>query len=316
MKVLVAGIGGVGGFLGAKLARAYDNSPVHEIYFLARGNHLDAVKNKGLTLVSQGSSFAAYPKAVSDKVDGWPQMDLVILCVKGYDLETTVGSVRAVAGAKTKVLPLQNGIGKRELIQGLLPASIVLDGTIYVFAHIQAPGTIVHVGGPGKVVLGGPTGVSWEDLLAVETLLKGAKITAEVVPDIDLAVWKKFLVLAPVAGLTSLYGETVGQILAQPSKLELLETLMVEVAELARKCSVRLDKDAIEEGMRTVRAFPPDGKSSLLHDLEAGKMGELRWLLGRALAKAMELGLSMPNMSTVYAGIYQRWFGRPPGINE
>ena len=307
MRVLVAGVGGIGGFLGAKLASAYSSSGPHEVYFLARGPHLDAIKRTGLMLKSPQGSITAHPKGASDVVSLWPEMDLVILCVKGYDLPQTAKGIEPVVGENTLILPLQNGIEKREEVEKVLSRGQVADGTIYVFAHIHSPGVVVHVGGPGKVVLGSPRPDLKPKLEETRDLLRGAQIEADLTTEVDVAIWKKFLVLAPVAGLTALYGMTVGEIIDDEGKWNLLLRLMEEVVELAKASGVSLGGDAMDEGLAIVRSFPRDGKSSLLHDLEAGRKNELDWLLGRALELGRDLGVSLPFFKEVYDGIRSRW---------
>ncbi len=307
MKVLVAGVGGIGGFLGAKLAYAYSSSGSHEVYFLARGSHLDAIKKNGLTLKTPRGTITAHPKGASDVVSLWPEMDLVILCVKGYDLPQTARGVEAVVGENTLILPLQNGIGKREEVEKVLSKGQVADGTIYVFAHIHSPGVVVHVGGPGKVVFGSLRPDLRPKLEETRDLLCGAEIEADLTTEVDVAIWKKFLVLAPVAGLTALYGARVGEITDDEKKWALLVRLMEEMVELAKASGAPLGGDAVKEGLATVRSFPRDGKSSLLHDLEAGRKNELDWLLGRALDLGRDLGVSLPFLEDVYNGIRNRW---------
>jgi 2-dehydropantoate 2-reductase len=307
MKVLVAGVGGIGGFLGAKLASAYSSSGSHEVYFLARGPHLDAIKKNGLTLRSPLGTITAHPKGASDAVSLWPEMDLVILCVKGYDLRETAKGIEPVVGENTLVLPLQNGIGKRGEVEKVLARGQVADGTMYVFAHIHSPGVVVHVGGPGKVVFGSPRPDLEPKLEETRDLLCGAQIEADLTTEVEVAIWKKFLVLAPVAGLTALYGATVGEVRDDQGKWNLLLRLMEEVVELAKASGVSLGGDALDEAVAIVRSFPRDGKSSLLHDLEAGRKNELDWLLGRALDLGRDLGISLPFLKEVYDGIRSRW---------
>lgn len=311
MNVLVAGLGGVGGFLGAKLARAYSDGSAYRIYFLARGAHLEAVLKTGLTLVTGGISIVGRPWKAASQVHGWPRMDLILLCAKGYQIEEMLQALRPVSGASTFILPLQNGIGTRPLVEKTLPGSLAGDGAIYVFSHIQSPGVIMHVGGPGRVVFGRDP-EDQDSLAWVRELLLGAQIEAKLVPRADVEVWKKFVVLAAVAGSTALYGETVGQVLGDPSKLKLMEGIMADVISLAEASGVPLPQDLLERTLASAKGFPPKGKSSLLHDLEAGRPSELDWLLGRALDTAARLGVRLKTMEEVYGGIRARWLQGGP----
>jgi len=311
MNVLVAGLGGVGGFLGAKLASAYQDGAVHRVYFLARGAHLEAVLQRGLTLLTGGESLVARPWAAASNVPGWPVMDLILLCVKGYQLEEMLEAIKGVEGSSTFILPLQNGIGTRPLVEEILPHALVGDGSIYVFAHIQSPGVIMHVGGPGRVVFGRDP-EDQDSLTWVRELLSGAGIDARLAPRADVEVWKKFVVLAAVAGATALYGETVGEILADSSKLKLMEGIMQDVISLAEASGVPLPQDLLERTMASAKGFPPQGKSSLLQDLEASRPSELDWLLGRALDMSGRLGVRLKLLEEVYRGIRARWLPQEP----
>jgi len=311
MNVLVAGLGGIGGFLGAKLAAAYPPGSEHKVHFLARGAHLEAIKDRGLTLLSQGDSLVAHPWAAAMTADGWPGMDLVLLCVKGYDLEGILQAMEPVVSRSTLIVPLQNGIGARSVVERHFCEALVADGAMYVFAHIQSPGAILHVGGPGRVVFGRDPG-DQESLSPARDLLLAAGIQVKLVPRGDVEVWKKFVVLAAVAGSTALHGEAVGEILADPSKTKLMEGIMAEVISLATASGVPLEKDLLERTMATSRSFPPKGKRSLLHDLEASRPSELDWLLGRALELGRNLGVHLPVMEAVYQGIRARWLSQSP----
>ncbi len=306
MNLLVAGLGGVGGFLGAKLAAAYQDGEKHRVYFLARGPHLEAMLQEGITLVTGGQSLTARPWEAASDAGQWPEMDLVLLCVKGYQLQGAMETIRAVSKNSTFILPLLNGIGTRPLVEKSIAQATVGDGAIYVFAHIQSPGHILHVGGPGRVIFGRDP-QDQDSLAKVRDLLLEAGIDARVVPRADVEVWRKFVVLAAVAGSTSLYGQTVGEILADPSKIKLMEDIMKEVIALAEASGVPLPQDLLERTMASAKSFPPNGKSSLLHDLEAGRPSELDWLLGRALDLGKKMGVRLEVLSQVYQGIRHRW---------
>lgn len=309
MNVLIVGLGGIGGFLGAKLAGAYASGEPHRVFFLARGSHLNAILERGLTLKSHGNEILARPFSASQDVSQWPPMDLILLCVKGYDLGAALNSISSVVTPSTWILPLQNGIGKRALVERAYPTAMVADGAIYVFAHIESPGVILHVGGPGRVVFGRQP--SEQDALSPYLdLLLGASIQAELVPTADVEVWGKFVVLAAIAGTTALYGETVGRIMADPDKAALVEGLMAEVVALGKASGVPLPPDLLSRSLDIARGFPPEGKSSLLHDLEAGRPSELDWLLGTAVGLGQRLGVDVPLLEMVYHGIGSRWLGR------
>jgi 2-dehydropantoate 2-reductase len=306
MNITIVGIGGIGGFLGVKLAKAYADGSAHRVYFLARGEHLAAIRKNGLTLITGGETIVAKPWDAAEDPSGWPAMDQILLCVKGYHLEEAVRSVEPLVAANTLILPLQNGIGKRERVEAILSRGLVGDGAIYVAANIRSPGVVAHEGGPGRVVFG-------RDARDVETLsphleiLRSAGIRTELVAEVGREIWAKFVVLCALAGTTSLYGVPIVQVLTDPERSRMLEGLMKEVASLAKAHGVELPQDILGRSMAVARSFSPEAKTSLLNDLERGRPHELDWLLGSAIEQGERLGVEVPLLRGAYDGIRARW---------
>jgi|Deesub1362B_J571_1020462.scaffolds.fasta_scaffold02253_2 2-dehydropantoate 2-reductase len=306
MRIAVVGLGGVGGFLGGKIGYVHQARDDHELYFVARGAHLEAIRRSGLRLVTGGRILEVRPKAAAERPAGWPVMDLVLLCVKGYDLETAVRTIAPCVGQETVLLPLQNGIEKRQRVEKISERGRVADGCIYVSAHIREPGTVEHTGGPGRVVLGGDPG-DRPLLESVCALLQTASVPTEMADSVEVEVWRKYLFICALAGATALYKEPLGPILQDERKRHVLEGLMREVEILARRKGIALNEEIVQESLRICSTFPPGTKSSLLRDLEEGRPNELEWLLGTLLDQGERCGLSLPLARRVYRGIHKAW---------
>jgi 2-dehydropantoate 2-reductase len=191
-------------------------------------------------------------------------------------------------------------------VEEILGRGRIGDGTIYVSAFLDRPGVVVHAGGPGRVVLGrNPEDV--DALSPHRDLLAGAGIGVELVADVEPELWAKYSFLCALAGATALHGEPLGPILANEGKRRLVEALIQEVGALARARGVTMPQDVVARNLAICRAFPPETKSSLLHDLENGRRHELDWLLGTAVELAGRLGVPLPITRQTYQGIRARW---------
>jgi 2-dehydropantoate 2-reductase len=305
MNVAVVGVGGIGGFLGAKLA-AHAEEGGHNVYFLARGDHLAAIRRDGLRLQTPNGDVIGRPTDAADDPSGWPTMGLILLCVKGFDLEAAAREIAPLVDTRTVVIPLQNGIRKRQRIERVLPKGLAADGSVYISAHIQGSGQVVFTGGPGRVVFGRePDDV--EVLRPYRAVLVDSGVETELVENAAVEVWSKYLFICALAGTTSFFREPLGPILANPQKRGLLEDLMREVKVLARAAEVQLPDDIVSRAMALCASFPASTKSSLLRDLEQGRPNEFEWLIGTMVELGRDYGVELPVAGRVHHGIAAAW---------
>ncbi|MBU4318785.1 MAG: hypothetical protein KKF30_16120 [Proteobacteria bacterium] len=155
-KVCVFGVGGVGGYFGAKIAACLSNTPKKEaeVFFIARGEHLKVIRAHGITLVTPDKTIQACPALATDEPDQIPDPDLILLCVKGYDLENALNAIRLRVQSHTLVLALLNGVDIYDRIRAVLTTGIVLPACVYVGTHIFQPGVIHQSGGDGRILFG------------------------------------------------------------------------------------------------------------------------------------------------------------------
>ena len=198
MKIAIVGLGGVGGYFGGKIAKKYAGSAEHQVVFVARGAHLAAIRRDGLLLKAVEGDFRVRPDLATDNPTEAGQCDLVLFCVKEYDLETAAAALVPLLHEKTVVLPVLNGVDIAERLRSLLPRGVVLSGCVYISAFIEAPGIVRQVGGTCQLLFGPDEGQA-ERYRLLETLLKEAGIKAELSASIAVPLWSKYLFVSPMA---------------------------------------------------------------------------------------------------------------------
>jgi len=296
MRIAVMGAGGVGGYFGARLARAG-----HAVTFIARGRHLAAMRERGLAVNSASGDLRLATPAVTDTPATVGPVDVVLFAVKLWDTESAAEAIRPLVAAGGVVIPFQNGVGSIERIGAVLGAQHVMGGVAQIAATIAEPGVIAHTGTMARLRFGP---VLPAQRPAAETLLaacKGAGIDAELVPDIRLALWEKFVFLAAFSGLTSVARQPIGVLRGDPDLRTALEAAMREAWMVGRAKHVALSDDFVAQQMRFADGLPAEMKSSMLNDLNAGGRLEAPWLSGAVARMATELGVPAPVHATLYA---------------
>ena len=294
MRIVVVGAGGVGGYFGGRLAAAG-----HQVGFVARGPHGAAMAQQGLRVRSGlGDLHVAEPDVFADAVAAGP-CDFVLLCVKMQDLGPLADSLRPLIAGETAVVPLQNGVEAEEMLCRALGRPHVMGGVAYIFAHIAEPGVIRHVGQVARLAFGeldGRKSARQEALLAACT---AAGIGAEASDRIDDRIWRKFVLLAPLAGATCLGRRPVGGVRDDPLLRAKLEAMVGEAAALGRARGVALPEDLEARTLKAIGQLEAGMKTSMLTDLEAGKPLELEWLNGAVARLGAEIGLETPVNSEI-----------------
>lgn len=296
MRVLVVGAGGVGGYFGAKLARAGTS-----VTMLARGPHLDAIRRDGLRVRSLIEGEYVVPVEAVAAVGSTPT-DAVLLCVKSFDTETAVESIRSAVGPDTAVLSLQNGVDNEEKIDALLGAGHALGGAAYVFATIEAPGVIVHRFA-GRIVFGEMDGRPRPRATHLHDAFAAAGVPVELSADVRRALWEKYLLISAQAGMTSLTRCPTGVLRETPETWAMYRRIVEELSAVGRAAGVTLAPDAVETIMKQAAAIGADTYSSLHHDLVTGKRLELEALHGHAVRLGERLRVPVPTIFAVYAAL-------------
>lgn len=288
IKIGILGIGGIGGFVGAPLAKNYKNTNT-KIIFICRGETKKAIQNDGLLFESKGIKETIFPDLVSDNPTEIGILDVLILTSKSYSISAILSAYKDCINAETIIITLQNVVNAREIIRETLPeVGQIMEGCIYVASNVKKPGHVAHVGGPGKIFVGGKENKSLIDLL----ITGGLDITY--VSNINEILWKKYLFVAPVAGITSAYKVSFGQLLEDQNLMHILENMMIEIQSLARKKEVNLTNEDIQTAKELLTKFPFESKSSLQLDFENNNQTEKPFLADYVIENANRYGIETP----------------------
>jgi 2-dehydropantoate 2-reductase len=304
MRIAVVGAGGVGGYFGAKLARAGES-----VVLLARGPHLDAIRRDGLRVrsVPEGESVAKVEAVES--FTGQPPVDVALFCVKSFDTRSAAEALRPVLGPSTGVVSLQNGVDNEEVLDQVLGRGVALGGAAYVFAGIEAPGVIAHTFA-GRIVFGEMDGRVSDRAARLRDALARAGVPVELAPDIRRVLWEKYLLISAQAGMTGLTRCPSGVLRETPESWRMYRLIVEELAALARAANVSLADDVVDGVMKQAAAIAPGAFSSLHHDLVQGKRLELEALHGHAVRLGERYGVPTPMVFAVYAALKPHVAGR------
>ncbi len=293
------GSGGVGGLFGGMLARRGE-----EVWFIARGEHLEVMRHSGLRINMSGESFLVPPGRMTDDVSKAGRADVILFCVKSYDTDTAAAQIASAVKEDTLIISLQNGVDNEQRIQRVLPRGTVYGGVAYVYCTITAPGTLTEPGGPRKIVFGplspGENRPQGREIL--DRMLQ-ANIVAELSDDITSVLWKKFIFISAVGGLTALTRLTLGEILAVDATCALLKDALRETEAVARRAGAAIEPGFIDSLFETLRKYDNNTRSSLYHDLSHEKPMEIEALSGTVVRYGRELGIPTPVHQTIYASL-------------
>lgn len=299
MNIGIVGIGGVGGYYGGKLAKEYENSPDCRIVFIARGKHLDEIKNKGLKLYTREDNFIARPFLATDNPDHAGIFDIVFFCVKSYNLEESAHLLKKNINQNTIVIPLLNGVNISERLGNILPAGKIIKGLVYISSFVDQPGIVRQIDGSCKLAFG-TDDASAEQYKYIQDILLKAKIDASLTGSISQAQWIKYLLICPLGGLTAATGKTFGAIMEDKKLKNELRGLIEEVKSIAYAKKVDLPPDIIDKTLELVGRFAYNTKSSLQMDKERGKKMELDIFTEYVRKTARQLGISTPLNDRIY----------------
>jgi 2-dehydropantoate 2-reductase len=297
MRIAVMGAGGVGGYFGGRLAQAG-----HEVGLVARGRHLEALKAKGLTLKSPLGDANIKVKATENPAE-LGAADVVLFAVKLWDTESAAEAIRPLVEKGGVVIPFQNGVESIARIGSVLGPERVMGGAAYIAGRIGEPGTIVQTGPIARLRFGITHPSQQKAAEAFLAACQGAKIEAELAPDIEKVLWEKFVLLVAVSAATAITRRTIGMVRGDPDLRWLLETVMRETWTLGRQRGVRLADDLVAKTLAQADAFTPDMRASMAADLEAGGKLEAPWLSGAVARMSGEAGLEAPVNRAVYAAL-------------
>jgi len=290
MRIAIYGSGGVGGYFGARLAAAGN-----EVHFLARGAHLRAMREQGLRVESALGNLQIKVLA-HERPEEIGAVDYVVFAVKLADVESAAERLQPLLQEHTVVLCFQNGVEAPETVARMIGAQHARIAVAYIASAIAAPGIVRQTGTMQRMQVGPGA----ERYVAA---CKEAGINIEQVDDIDRARWEKFVFLAALSGVTTVARAPVGACRADPDLRASFEAAMTEAWRLGRKRGVKLADDFIADRMKFLEGLPAEMRTSMQHDLEAGKPLEAPWLCGAVARMSAQTQLEAPVNRTLYAAL-------------
>ena len=296
MRIAVVGAGGVGGGFGAALARAGA-----DVTFVARGAHLAAMKSQGLKVGGPRGDTHLVPTKATDDPAGIGTVDIVLFCVKLWDVESAGERIKPLIGPGTAVIPLQNGIDAAERLIPILGKDAVMGGVAQISASITAPGVVQQVGTFMRMIFGefdGKKSRRGEDFLA---LCLKAGFDATLSEQILTDLWMKFIQLAANAGMTALARQPIGSLRDDPDIRPFFVAAFQETIAVGRAKGVTLPADVLEQILGFIAHLPPTMKASMALDLDRGNRLELPWLSGKVAELGSQLGIPTPTHGMIYA---------------
>ena len=296
MKIAVFGTGGVGGYLGGRLAQAG-----HDVTFIARGAHKKSIQSRGLTVKSINGDFSIDPAKSTDDPETVGPVDLVLCSVKSWQVREIANQIKPLITSDTIIMPIQNGVEAHTTLSAFVDGKHVLPGLCQMISLVEAPGVISHTGIDPYLAFGeldGSKSPRLEKLVELFAAVKGVRINPSV--NILQELWLKFMIIAPWSGMGALTRSPVGTFRQLQQTREMLVRSIQEVFEVARANGVKLDAAAVNATIDFIDTVPAKGTASMQRDIMEGKPSELHEQSGAVVRYGEKKGVHTPVNRFIY----------------
>jgi 2-dehydropantoate 2-reductase len=297
-RIGILGMGGVGGYFGGLLAKAYTESDTVEIVFIARGSTLQSIATDGLKIISDDGEQIVFPSIVSDLPEVIGKLDYIICATKTYDIESSLLSIAKCVTKNTVFLPLHNGVDAPERIATLFPDNDVLQGCVYIVSMIDKPGVIKKIGPYEKLYFGSDL-AAIAKLNGLQKIFKNANIESYLVPNIEDIVWEKFVFISALASATSYLNQNIGQIITSTESRAIYVALLNEITMVAAVKGLNLPTDIIMQTILKLEKTPQDATSSMHRDVLAGRNFELASLTEFVVNEGLKYEIETPTYKMI-----------------
>ena len=298
MKIAIMGTGGVGGYYGGLLAQHG-----HDVTFIARGAHLQAIQENGLQVKSIHGDFHVNPAQATDDTTQVGPVDLVVFCTKTYATEEAAHQTKPLVASDTTVMSLQNGIDAAERIGEVIGMEHMLGAVTWISSAVETPGVIKQVSQFRRVVMGELDGQVTARAQAIFEAFDETGITVELSENILKILWTKFVFISTASSLGSLTRLSMGEYRSIPETRALMTGLMREVEAVARTQGVELDEDVVQNSLDFIDNAAPAIRASMQLDVEAGRRSEIEAMIGVIGQKGRESGIATPIADMIYAAL-------------
>lgn len=295
MRIAIMGSGAIGSYYGAKLAKAG-----YDVTFIARGDHRVAMRDGGLRVEGQEEFHLNTVRVTPDPQEVGP-VDLVLFCVKAYDIDAAAMLAHPLVGPQTTVLPLQNGIDSQERIGAVVGKGAVIGGLCRISVAISAPGTVRIVSPFKEIIFGEIDGAPSARTAAIAAVLEKAEIPYRISSEIQVEVWKKFIFITAFSAVTGAAHRPIGPIRESAETLALYTAIAAEAVAVGQAEGVALSDEIPAEITKQARSVAAGMKASLLVDLERGRRTEVETLQGAVVRLGRKHGIATPVTDVIYA---------------
>jgi len=301
MRVAIFGTGGAGGFFGAKLAQIGE-----EVVFLARGEHLEVIRRRGLRIETDSGDILIAPATATNDPEAVGPVDVVLLGVKTWQVSEAAEQMRPLIGSNTFVVPLQNGVEAASQLAAVLGSSQIVGGLCGTFSWIAGPGHIRSLGAINFIKFGELDNRRSERCELLKQTFERTGVTVEIPADIEVALWEKLLLVAGHGGVGAVSQAPMGITRSVPQTRSMIEQCMREILEVAQARGVRLSDDSVQKAMVFVDRATPTATTSLSRDIAAGKPSELEAWTGAVVRLGKEAGVPTPLNEFIYGSLLPR----------
>jgi 2-dehydropantoate 2-reductase len=295
MRIAIYGSGGVGGYFGGRLAQAGE-----QVVFIARGEHLRALRERGLRVDSIKGDFHIHPIEASDDPRQVGEVDCILLALKAWQVPEAALAMRPMVGDQSTVIPLNNGVEAPEQLSVALGGGHVMGGLCRISSFIAAPGHIRHVGIEPYVAFGEMDGSRSQRGERLRRIFEHAGVAVEIPEDIRSAMWGKFIFIAAISGLGAVTRAPLGVVRETPGTRQMLIEAVEEIVRLAEAKGIGISGDMVAQTMALIDGLPPEVTASMQRDIMEAKPSELESQNGAVVRMSQEIGVSAPVNAFIY----------------
>lgn len=295
MKIAVYGTGGVGGYFGGQLALAGE-----QVYFIARGEHLAAIRENGLHVSSKKGDFQILHALTAEKPSEIGPVDIVLVAVKAWQVPEIAPQLEPLLGTDTFVVPLENGVESAEQLAAVIGKERVVGGLCKIISYIEGPGKIKHAGAEPFIAFGELDNNPSERTQKLLDAFQRAGVASKIPKDIHAAIWEKFLFIASISGIGAVTRATIGILRVIPETRAMVEQAMTEIYNVALAKGIQLKDSVISKTMGFVDQLPSSGTASMQRDIAEGKPSELESQNGAVVRFGKQLNVPVPTHAFIY----------------
>ena len=302
-QITIVGLGGVGGYFGFKINQFNEKDNEFSVSFVARNETYTIVKENGLTLLSpEHTESVTKPTAVYQTISEINNPDLILICVKEYDLENVCKQLQHVITENTILLPLMNGADIYDRIRKIIPNNTILPSCVYVASHIKAKGVVEHKGKAGKIIIGKDPNHPSENVDWIINLLQNSKIDFDFKDNSFVDIWTKFIFIASFGLVTAKHNSSIGTVCTDEIQKQEATNIMVELKSIADKKGIILEDNIIQNTFDKAITFPFNTPTSLQLDINSKKENnELELFAGAIIIYGKEVNIATPFTDKIYS---------------